>query len=428
MTRMPDAVESEVVAGPGVEGARRATALQCHLQGLDDQMPIVDGADRPANEEARVEVEQGRQVELTAAPDHTLRRVRDPALVGCVGDEIPVEHVRRDRLVMRAHRRARESLPGAGAQALEPHQSHHPLAADRLALLPQVLVHAGAAISPPARRMRGPHQHPQLLVPSRMRRDRPVPPRVEPARRDLQHPTHRAYAEGGLLRLDEREPYTWSLAKKAAAFFRISRSVRSVRTSLRSRRTCPGVLAIAQPLIVTESRTERNLRSFPRQYARLLDALGAAGHDVVVLSGDVHFGRIARVALGNAGARLIEIISSPLSNLTGLNGIATNVARADPANFPPAADAATLAWPSRPVDYFTDGGRRGRFFVGSRRGWPLSAYPKRRTREHFMTVSFHRLPDGGVELTAEAWFVRRRTGSDRLPAREFAEPFRITLR
>ena len=25
MTRMPDAVESEVVAGPGVEGARRAT-------------------------------------------------------------------------------------------------------------------------------------------------------------------------------------------------------------------------------------------------------------------------------------------------------------------------------------------------------------------------------------------------------------------
>lgn len=193
------------------------------------------------------------------------------------------------------------------------------------------------------------------------------------------------------------------------------------------RRTCPGVLAIAQPLIVTESRAERNLRSFPSQYARLLDALGAGRHDVVVLSGDVHFGRIATVALGNAGARLIEIISSPLSNLTGLNGIATNVATADPANFPPAAEAAGLGWPSRPVDYFTDGGRRGRFFVGSRKGWLLSAYPRRRTREHFMTVSFRRLQDVGVELTAEAWLVRRRTGPARTPARGFAEPFRITL-
>ncbi|MYD72373.1 MAG: hypothetical protein F4W89_16760 [Acidobacteria bacterium] len=194
------------------------------------------------------------------------------------------------------------------------------------------------------------------------------------------------------------------------------------------RRTSPGVLAIAQPLIVTESRAERNLRSFPRQYARLLDALGAPGHDVVVLSGDVHFGRIASVALGNAGARLIEIISSPLSNLTGLNGIATNVAKADPAHFPPAADAEALGWASRPVDYFTEGGRRGRFFVGTRNGWPLSAYPKRRTREHFMTVSFRRLPEGDVELTAEAWLARRRRGPAHMPVRAFAEPFRVTLR
>ena len=69
-------------------------------------------------------------------------------------------------------------------------------------------------------------------------------------------------------------------------------------------RSCPGVLAISQPLIVTES-TERNLRSFPRQYAELLDALGAVAHDVVVLSGDVHFGRIASVPIGSHGARLI---------------------------------------------------------------------------------------------------------------------------
>src|SRR5262249_47035273 len=38
----------------------------------------------------------------------------------------------------------------------------------------------------------------------------------------------------GLLRLDERELHPFSFAKKAAAFFSISRSTRSSRTSLRS--------------------------------------------------------------------------------------------------------------------------------------------------------------------------------------------------
>ena len=195
------------------------------------------------------------------------------------------------------------------------------------------------------------------------------------------------------------------------------------------RRSCPAVLAIPQPLIVTPSRTERNLRSYPRQYAQLLGALGAVSHDVVVLSGDVHFGRIASVPIGASGARLIEIISSPLSNLTGLNGIATNVATGRPAEFPHAAAAADLGWPSRPVDYFSDARARGRFFVDSRRGRLLSAYPRIRTREHFMTVSFRRRPDGdGIELTADAWLVRRRTGRAHLPARSFVEPFRAILR
>ena len=46
-----------------------------------------------------------------------------------------------------------------------------------------------------------------------------------------------------------------------------------------------------------------------------------------------------------------------------------------------------------------------------------------------MTVSFCRRPDSaGVELTAEAWLVRRRKGRAYLPARGFAEPFRIILR
>ena len=33
MTRMPDAVEMDVVAGPGAEGARRATWRSCERHG-----------------------------------------------------------------------------------------------------------------------------------------------------------------------------------------------------------------------------------------------------------------------------------------------------------------------------------------------------------------------------------------------------------
>lgn len=195
-----------------------------------------------------------------------------------------------------------------------------------------------------------------------------------------------------------------------------------------SRRSCPAVLVIPQPLIVEENKVERNLRSYRGQYAELLGALGSVSHDIVVLSGDVHFGRIARVPIGTNGARLIEIISSPLSNLTYLNGIATNVATDEPPEFPHSEAASDLGWPRCKIDYFKDEPGKGRFFVQSQKGRFLSAYPRDRTREHFMTVSFCLRPQGDVELTANAWLVRERTGRKHLPARSFAKPFRVILK
>ena len=195
-----------------------------------------------------------------------------------------------------------------------------------------------------------------------------------------------------------------------------------------SHRTCPGVLVIPQPLIVKQNKLERNLRSYRTQYSQLLEALGATSHDVVVLSGDVHFGRIASVLIGTKGARLVEIIASPMSNLTYLHGLATSVATDRPEKFPHFAAANDLGWQPRKVNYYKDGGSRGRFFVQVRKGRLLSAYPKDRTREHFMTVSFCRLPNGGIELTADAWLVRERRGPKHLPVRSFTRPFRTTLR
>ena len=194
-------------------------------------------------------------------------------------------------------------------------------------------------------------------------------------------------------------------------------------------RSCPGVLVIPQPLIVEMNRRERNLRSYQRQYTELLNALGAVSHDIVVLSGDVHFGRIASVPIGICGAQLIEIISSPMSNLTGLGGIATNIATDEPSRFPHAETASDLGWDQRKVNYFKDKKGFGRFFVRSRKGRLFSAYPKNRTREHFITVSFCSHQDrDGVELTADAWLVREREGKQYLPVRSFTKPFRITLK
>jgi hypothetical protein len=184
--------------------------------------------------------------------------------------------------------------------------------------------------------------------------------------------------------------------------------------------TCPGVFVILQPLIVKTNKTERNLRSFKSQYARLIQALGASGHDIVLFSGDVHFGRIARCNIGPNGGRLIEIVSSPLSNLTFLNGIATSIADHVPKKFPEKG-IDIPGWQPQTVTYTKE------FDVSTSKGRIFSAYPKARTREHFMTVSFQRPAGGGLRLTANAWRVRERHGPKNLPKRDFAKPYTIDL-
>ncbi len=182
----------------------------------------------------------------------------------------------------------------------------------------------------------------------------------------------------------------------------------------------PGVLAIPQPLIVKRGKTERNLLNFKAQYSNLLEAMGESGHDIVVLSGDVHFGRICSAALGPKGGRLIEVISSPMSNLTGLNGVATAAPKFVPKKFPDPNQLTIPGWATADVTHEKS------FAVSTKKGFPLSAYPKRRTREHFMTVGFNRDGQGGVKLAVNAWRIRDRD-SNNLPVRDFG-PFEATLK
>ena len=193
-------------------------------------------------------------------------------------------------------------------------------------------------------------------------------------------------------------------------------------------RSSPAILVLSQPLVVNRIKTERNLLSFGSQYTELLCALASSRHDVVVLSGDVHFGRIASVEIGTLSTRLIEIVSSPLSNLTGLDGIATKVATDTPTHFPSNSVARRLGWKRQKVDYFKKSGRRGRFFVQTEHSLRFWNYPKRRTREHFMTIGFASVPEKhAIELTVEAWLVREPENGRGLPKKSFRTPFRTLL-
>ena len=65
----------------------------------------------------------------------------------------------------------------------------------------------------------------------------PMQPGVVSAWRHLQHAAQAPHGVVGLLLVNERESHAFSFAKKAAAFFRISRSSRNTRTSRRSVRS-----------------------------------------------------------------------------------------------------------------------------------------------------------------------------------------------
>ncbi len=68
-------------------------------------MPIVDGTEGSADDKPRVEVEDRGEIQLAAPANHELRRVADPPPVGTRRLELPIEHIRRDRLIIVVERK-----------------------------------------------------------------------------------------------------------------------------------------------------------------------------------------------------------------------------------------------------------------------------------------------------------------------------------
>jgi phosphodiesterase/alkaline phosphatase D-like protein len=81
--------------------------------------------------------------------------------------------------------------------------------------------------------------------------------------------------------------------------------------------TGPGALVVGQPIFrgktsfLSGTFGDWTLSDF-KQYGRLVQMLVSSKHSIVILTGDVHYGRVTKCTL-SSGNKLVEVISSPLS-------------------------------------------------------------------------------------------------------------------
>lgn len=186
--------------------------------------------------------------------------------------------------------------------------------------------------------------------------------------------------------------------------------------------TCPGVLVLSQPIMVKQSgNDDRNFVYYEKQYKKLIKALHDAEHDVVVLSGDVHHGRISTVQFPNRDNKLIEIVSSPMSNLSGISSIATSdiTRNSRLKNFPPITVPGV---DNSKISYVTPWKVTSEYKLFDLR------YLNRRTKEHFCTLNFVKNNAGEIKVTVRAWLVREKDRKTGLPKQDWSKkPMEMTL-
>ncbi len=185
--------------------------------------------------------------------------------------------------------------------------------------------------------------------------------------------------------------------------------------------TCPGILVISQPLIDEAGDEDMKLPNY-EQYGQLLRAIQDAPHDVLIMAGDLHCGRIASFQFeGVNGSRVMhEVVASPLSNLSGPTSLAArHQSKSErPDIFPPI-----------PVSGIKTGN------VIYPKNWCVSSeyeltdfrYLKERTKEHFTTLNFQK---SGKEIIVKVrpWRVREVMKDTGLPKQDFHEPVTLVLR
>ena len=165
----------------------------------------------------------------------------------------------------------------------------------------------------------------------------------------------------------------------------------------------PGILVLGQSVFQAErgilgNVTDWGLQDY-RQYEDLASALWNATHDIVVLTGDVHYGRVASCRLGS-GKKLVEVVSSPMSCLPQSEATWDE-------------DDGPETFPHQKIGNINKPAAISYHKVVSR-----TPNHHNRTAENFFTVSFEKRSSGSVKMSVRAWLPRRPTRSA-LPHQDF---------
>src|SRR6202165_2827095 len=188
----------------------------------------------PADDPACEQVDDNGEIQPAFAGPH-VGDVGAPLLVGPCCREVLIKQVRRDRPSVMAVRGPLEPPLLPSPEAVVAHQPGYPAATDREAAIPQFPRHSGTAIGAVRQGKGRPDMCQQHHVVTLAAAGWPAPPGEIAALTNTKHAAQAMDGEFRFRPVDEREPHRLpSRAKKAVAFFRMSRSWRRVSFSRRS--------------------------------------------------------------------------------------------------------------------------------------------------------------------------------------------------
>src|SRR6185437_4738638 len=214
---------------------RQATCYR-HLQGIHPQTTGNSLTHRPTDALSRVQIFHGCQVQPTLSR-RDIRDVRHPGLIRCARLKLPIQDILRHRSVMVGVGGTAELPFAFGCNPLLTHEFSHRVLAAILAPCPQFPVHTRTAVAFFDLLMDGLDFDDQRLTPSLAYTGGTPSPGVVAAGGNLQQPTHQSHRPVGAVFVDEAVFHSDSLAKKAVAFFKMSRSIWSRLFSARRRRS-----------------------------------------------------------------------------------------------------------------------------------------------------------------------------------------------
>src|SRR6185503_8625783 len=212
---------------------RYGAVLQRHLEGTQRQGRGHLLTHRPANNAARIEIHQHRDIEPALARGD-VGDVARPLLIRPGGHKLSPQGVCRCDLRGCPRAGSPDSAAADTADVMEPHQSRDTMTAHPKPLRLQLLVNPRTAVPASRSLITGPNVRHQALILLCAPTHRAVAPGIEPTPGDVEHSTQYAHRIDRLLRLDKTISHSDSLAKKATAFFKMSRSMRNCSTSRRN--------------------------------------------------------------------------------------------------------------------------------------------------------------------------------------------------